>query len=82
MPTPDVLLSTQHSNGTLYASGFALSLEEGGQPKISKSRVMNGEDRLIATIGLVADGQTELSGKLKVRAMSSYERIRAPGSKA
>jgi len=47
----DVLPTTiQYPNGTLYASGFALSLEEERQPKIWKSRVANGEEQLIATI--------------------------------
>jgi len=51
LPTPDVQPTTiQHPKGTLYASGFALSLEEEQQPKIWKSRVTNGEERLIATM--------------------------------
>jgi len=51
LPTPGVLPTTiQHPNGTLYASGFALSLEEERQPKIWKSRVTNAEERLIASM--------------------------------
>src|ERR1700733_7711019 len=51
LPTPDVQPTTiQHPKGTLYASGFALSLEEERQPKIWQSRVTNGEERLIATM--------------------------------
>jgi hypothetical protein len=48
---PDILPATiQHANGTLYASGLAFSLEEERQPKIWKSRVTSGEERLIATM--------------------------------
>jgi hypothetical protein len=51
LSTPDVVPTTlQHPNETLYASGFAFSLEEERQPKIWKSRVTNGEERLIATM--------------------------------
>ena len=51
LPTSGVLPTTiQHPNGALYASGFALSLEEERQPKIWKSRVTNAEERLIASM--------------------------------
>jgi len=51
LPTPDVRPSTiQHPYGRLYASGFAFSLGEERQPKIWKTRVTNGEERLIATM--------------------------------
>ena len=37
LPTPDVVPTTiQHPNETLYASGFAFSLEEERQPKIGR----------------------------------------------
>jgi hypothetical protein len=43
-------MAIQHPNRTLYASVFAFSLEEQRQPKIWKSRVTNGEERLMATM--------------------------------
>ena len=63
LPAPGVLPTTiQHPNGTLYASGFAFSLEEERQPQIWKSRATNGEERPIATMSGTLFALFEIGG--------------------